>query len=192
MSRMITHQTLKALSDDVRQSLASKEFCDVLASDVRDRGTIGVQIALTSDSPTVLRPMQVQSVLPGSWAHGLIHEGDEIVAIGGDTVDESNVIFRAGGLVGSPCLLTVLGPDGIIRDVDLVRSSMIRLQSVEELHSMLSKHQELISNAAPRGALHASFASIQDRVLSLERNLIEDQATAYDRIAGVKSQIFGM
>ena len=55
---------------------------DFLVRDARDRGTVGLHIAMNSDCATTLRPMQVQTLVPGSWANlvGEILEGDEILA----------------------------------------------------------------------------------------------------------------
>jgi len=223
------HDSLGAALQAARGALASDELGrDFLAADARDRGTVGVQIALTSGYETGLRPTQVRagtcccrdmclccppgrlsprcagacqvsSLVPGSWAHAAqeIEEGDDIVRVDGNVVDAANVVqsVRGEGMIGSRCVLTVRGRNGMLRDVELVRSSMLRLQSMELLCSHLSQHEELVQSAevppSLQSALRDSCLQVSELLMSMEKRMIASQAAAHDRMANLKARVHG-
>ena len=124
-------------------------------------------------------------------------EGDDIVRVDGNVVDAANVVqsVRGEGMIGSRCVLTVRGRNGMLRDVELVRSSMLRLQSMELLCSHLSQHEELVQSAevppSLQSALRDSCLQVSELLMSMEKRMIASQAAAHDRMANLKARVHG-
>lgn len=112
-------------------------------------------------------------------------------------MDESNVVrtVRGSGLVGSRCVLTVSTDGGFVRDVELIRSSMLRLQTMEKFFEVLAQHEDLLksieSSELLKISLLASFAQISQRIKLMEKEQIAVQAESQDRISNMKARIQG-
>eukprot|EP00802_Teleaulax_amphioxeia_P009677 Tamp_09697.p1 GENE.Tamp_09697~~Tamp_09697.p1 ORF type:complete len:546 (+),score=103.33 Tamp_09697:31-1638(+) len=149
-----------------------------------DRGTLGVRIAMSMEE-TDLAPTQIQTVVPGSvaYAAGALQEGDDIVAIDGVPVSEHDIIpvIIGSNVIGSPCCLTV-NRKGREFDVQLIRSSALRLQETDDVLVMLDDLAMSIDREMRMSGLGNKVKAIKSALITLERRNCEAEGTMYRKI----------